>query len=245
MILAFAVLAFLPDKPSQATWLAPEEKEWLTGRLAAEANNQHCVQHLSLMGALSDKRILQMCLIFIISSTAGNAVGFFGPKLLLARSGNTWSNSYISLILTIPAIVGAIAMSLAASHSDRTGQRRMHVTIGYIIAGLAFLACVYAPTAQWVVVALAVNTLGERIGAGSYWALTTNLLGAKAAAGGIAMINSIGNLGGFFGPVLMGFLMKISGGSYAAGLTTAGCLMILSALLAMQMLKSHPTHTAE
>jgi ACS family tartrate transporter-like MFS transporter len=245
MLLAFAVLAFLPDKPSQAGWLAPEEKEWLSGRLAAEANNQHCVQHLTLKGGLSDPRILQMCLIFIISSTAGNAVGFFGPKLLQARSGGAWSNSYISLILTIPAIVGAIAMWVAATHSDRTGQRRMHVTIGYIIAGLAFLACVYAPTAWWVVAALAVNALGERIGAGSYWALTTNLLGAKAAAGGIALINSVGNLGGFFGPILMGFLMKITGGSYAAGLTTAGALMILSALLAMQLLKSHPTHAAE
>jgi ACS family tartrate transporter-like MFS transporter len=107
--------------------------------------------------------------------------------------------------------------------------------VGYCLGGLGFLACVFAPDAGWILVALSLNALGERIGAGSYWALTTNLMGARAAAGGIAFINSVGNLGGFFGPTLMGKLKSVTGGGYTAGLVTAAALMVLAALLALQL----------
>jgi ACS family tartrate transporter-like MFS transporter len=134
-------------------------------------------------------------------------------------------------------------MTLAAAHSDRTGRRRRHVILGYFVAGLGFLACVYAPTASWVVAALALNALGERCAAGSYWAVTTNLMGARAAAGGLALINSVGNLGGFFGPTLMGELKRSTGGGYAAGLVTAAGLMLLASLLAFR-LRRHPAATS-
>ncbi len=124
-------------------------------------------------------------------------------------------------------------MVLAARHSDRTGRRRMHVALGYGIAAVGYLMCVSAPTAWMVILALSVNALGERIGAGSYWALTTNLMGARAAAGGLAFINSVGNLGGFFGPILMGELKRRSDGGYALGLSMAAGLMLAASLLAL------------
>ena len=238
VLLGFVVLLVLPNSPAQASWLTQMEKDWITARLEEEARNEHRVQHLSFRVAFSDLRILHLCLIFIITSTAGNAVGFFGPQLVKDRSAGAWSDSFVAVILTVPAIVGAISMSLAASHSDRTGKRRRHVTLGYFVAGLGFLGCVFAPTASWTIFALSLNALGERIAAGSYWALTTNLMGARAAAGGIAFINSVGNLGGFFGPTLMGELKARTGGGYAAGLYTATALMlfatVLSALLRRQ-----------
>src|SRR2546430_2800674 len=116
-----------------------------------------------------------------------------------------------------------------------------YTTLFRSIAAVGFLGCVFAPSPWWIIAMLAVNTLGERIGAGSYWALTTNLLGARAAAGGIAMINSIGNLGGLFGPVIMGQLMERTGGGYSAGLYTAAGLMLLGAVLG-GLLRRHPTH---
>ncbi len=232
MLLGFVVLRVLPDRPAQAAWLTQEEKDGIAARLLEEAKDTRQVQHLSLRVALSEPRILHLCLIFILTATGGNAVGFFGPQLIKARSGGAWSDSFVASIGVIPAIVGAVAMLLAAAHSDRTGERRRHVTLGYFVAGLGFLACVYAPTAPWVLAALSLNALGERIAAGSYWALTSNLMGARAAAGGIALINSVGNLGGLFGPALMGELKQATHGGYAAGLYMAAGLYVAAALAA-------------
>lgn len=196
---------------------------------------------LTVIGASLEPRIRHMCLVMIVSSTASNAVGFFQPSLVMAKSGMVWSPSYVSTILAIPSIVGAIGMMAAAGHSDRTGLRRMHILLGYTVAAMGYLACVYAPSGWSAVAALSLFSLGERIGAGSYWALTTNLLGARAAASGIAMINSVGNLGGFIGPTIMGRLMVKMHGNYAAGLYMAAGLMLLSAVLGGMMCK-HPTH---
>jgi len=240
MLLAFAVLAYLPDNPAAARWLTDEERQWLAQRLAREAGHEHAVHHFTLRTALTEPRIRHLCLVFILSSTGGNAVGFFAPKLLKAASGNTWDDSFVSLMLVLPAIVGAIAIVSASAHSDRTGRRTGHVLVGYLIAGGGFLACAVAPGPWGIIGALAIFTLGERIAAGSYWALTTNLLGARAAAGGIAMINSIGNLGGFIGPKLMGWLVDRTGG-YTVGLYTAAGLMVCAAALGA-LLKRQPVY---
>lgn len=241
ILLAFVVFFVLPNEPAQARWLTDEEKSWLQARLAKEADHEHVVKKLTLMTALTEPRIRQLCLVFILSSTAGNSVTFFAPKLIKEASQGTWSDSLVALMLVIPAIAGAIAIYLASHHSDRTGRRTLHVVVGYLIAALGFVLCLFIPGPGGIITALAIYTLGERIGAGSYWALTTNLLGAGAAAGGIAMINSVGNLGGFLGPQLMGFLVDRWGG-YSIGLWTAAGLMAASAVLAATM-KRQPVHT--
>ncbi len=243
ILLGILVWFILPDKPSHAKWLSIDEKAWITSRLESESKNTQTVQDLTLRSAFSELRILHMCLVFILSATAGNAIGFFGPQLIQSKSGGLWSASYISTILVVPGIVGAIAMVSASGHSDRSGNRRVHILLGYSIAAVGFLACVYAPSAWTTVAALSLNALGERIGAGSYWAMTTNLLGARAAAGGIAMINSVGNLGGFIGPWVMGYLKTRSHGGYSDGLYMAAGLMLLSAILG-GMLRRHPVHTS-
>lgn len=237
MLLGVLVLKILPDTPAQANWLSPGEKQWIADRLAQDAKSEARVLHLTWRVALSEPRILSLCLIFLLTATGGNAIGFFGPQLIKSRSGGVWSDSFVATIGIIPACVGAIAMTLAATHSDRTGRRRLHVVLGYFIAGLGYLLCVFAPTAPVTILALSLNALGERIAAGSYWAVTSNLMGARAAAGGIAFINSVGNLGGFFGPILMGELKRQSHGGYAPGLYTAAGLMILGSLLAFRMLR--------
>jgi ACS family tartrate transporter-like MFS transporter len=237
VFIGLLVFKLLPDTPVQAKWLTSEEAQWITDRVASEAAGAERVQHLNWRVALSDHRIVMLCLIFILTSTAGNAVGFFGPQLLKARSGGAWSDPFVATVGVIPAIVGAVSMLLAAVHSDRTGRRRLHVVLGYFVGGLGFLLCLFAPSAPLTLAALALTSLGERAAAGSYWAVTTNLMGARAAAGGIAFINSVGNLGGFFGPVLMGELKERSGGSYAPGIATAALLMVCASLLAYAMLR--------
>ena len=239
LLFGLVVWRVLPDSPAQANWLTQAEKDAIADGLAHDAGDTGRMQHLSFRAALADPRLLLMCLIFILTATGGNAIGFFGPQLIKSRSGGLWSDSYVATILTLPAIVGAIAMTLAAAHSDKTGLRRQHVVIGYAIAALGFVCCVYAPTAPLTLLALSLNALGERIAAGSYWAMTSNLLGVRAAAGGIAFINSVGNLGGFFGPPLMAELKRVTHGGYAAGLWAAALLVFLGAALAL-FLRSAP-----
>jgi ACS family tartrate transporter-like MFS transporter len=228
-LLGFVVFRALPNGPNDAQWLSNEEKSWISASMKRDAEREQQIHHLTLRTALTEPRILILCLIFFITSTGGNAIGFFGPQLIKARSHGLWSDSMVTAVNIIPAIVGAIAMVIAAGHSDRSGNRRYHVAIGYLIAGIAFIACVSAPTAWWVIAAFSLNALGERIAAGSYWAVTSNLLGARAAAGGIAMINSVGNLGGFVGPTLMGEIKKRANGGFGPGLYTAGFLVITGA----------------
>ena len=239
ILLSVAVWKLLPDRPADTRWLTDDEKAWIQERLAKEDLNKERVHHSSLLASLSDPRVLHLCLIFILAATAGNAVGSFTPQMIKARSGGLWSNSFVSTIGIIPGIVGAIAMMFGAWHSDKSGKRRHHVVIGYFIGGLGFLACVYAPTAPFVLVGLSIYALGERIAAGSYWAMTTSLMGAKAAAGGIAFINSVGNLGGFFGPNIMGFLLDKTHGSYTAGLWFATGVMVLTSIVSF-LLRRHP-----
>lgn len=242
IVLAFVVLGLLPDSPARTHWLSDEEKAWIAESLAREESTGEQVKHLSFRVALSEPRILHLCLIFILTATAGNAVGFFGPELLKFRSGGAWSDSFVATMGIVPGVIGALAMGFSAAHSDRTGSRRGHVVIGYAVAGVGFLACVFAPTAALTLVALSLNVLGERSAAGSYWALTTNLMGARAAAGGIAFINSVGNLGGFFGPVIMGELKSRTHGGYTAGLYTAAGLFFAAAFAAYLLRRDRPVH---
>ena len=235
ILLGFVVWGVLPNGPDGAKWLSQEEKSWLTNRLITEASNDQRVHHLSFKVALSDPRIRQLCLIFIVTSTGLNAVNLYGPKIILAWSQGTWSPASAAKILVIPGIVGAIGMMIGAAHSDRTGRRRAHVTLGYFVAGLGFLALIFAQNPWWIAAALSLNVLGERIAAGSYWALTTNLMGAKAAAGGIAFINSVGNLGGFIGPVMMDRVRGVTHGQYTPGILMAAGLMFLGAFFCYRL----------
>lgn len=232
MLLSIWVWKFLPDEPDDAKWLTVPEKNWLANRMASDARTEKRMEHFTWRMAVADPRILFLCFIFILSSTAGNAIGFFGPQMVKAFSGGLWSDPKVATLLAIPALVGAIAMNVAARHSDRTGKRRAHVVLGYGIAGLGFLLCISAPNAWGVIAALSLTALGERIGAGSYWAITTNLMGARAAAGGLAFINSVGNMGGFFGPILMGKIKDNTGGGYTWGLAMASGLMVFAAFMA-------------
>jgi MFS transporter, ACS family, tartrate transporter len=235
--LSIAVWKLLPDSPKEAPWMTEAEKAWLAERLRLDALEHPRIEHLTWKQALREPRIIHLCIIFIVSSTAINILNFFGPKIIKFGSGNLWDDSSVALINSVPAIVGAIAMLTAAKHSDKTGQRRMHVFVGYGIAALGFLMCALMPTTPGIILAMCVVVLGERVAAGSYWAVTTNLLGGAAAAGGLAFINSVGNLGGFIGPKIMGELATRNNNSFVPGLFLASALMVWASLHAFFTLK--------
>ena len=238
IVLSIVTFRTLPDRPDHAEWLTQSEKSRLADTMRKDAQRLEQVEHFSLRSVFTEPRIAQLCAIFLITSIGGNAVGAFSSLYIKARSH--WSDPMVATVGIIPAIVGAIAMSFASGHSDRTGHRRAHIVLGYLTAGLAYLACIHAPSAWFVVAAFALNSFGERIAAGSYWAVTANTLGLRAAAGGIAMINSIGNLGGFIGPRIMGELKQHTG-SYTPGINMAAALVIAGAMISLLLPKPSKT----
>lgn len=228
-LLGFVVLAYMTDKPEHAGWLRPEEREWLIRKLAAEKAHREQFHHMTLLQALSYPRVRHLSLLFFLNILSGSGLGFFGNLVLKQRSG--WSDQQVLWISALPACVGAVSLLLSAAHSDRTGERRLHVTIGLAVGalGIAMVAATRSPVLT--LAAFCVIQIGMNAQNGPFWALTSGFLSGAAAAGGIAFINSVGNSGSFFGPLLMGWL-KDRTGHYEPCLYLLSGTLLLGALVA-------------
>ena len=228
-LLGFAVLYYMTDKPENAHWLLPEEREWLLRTLAREQTHRQKFHHMSLGQALRYPRVLHLSALFFLNIFSGSGLGVFSNLIVQQRTH--WSDQKILLVGTLPAIIGAIAMMLAAAHSDRTHERRLHTAWGLLVAALGIVLAAVTRSPTMIITALCVVSIGMAIFNGPFWALTTGFLSGAAAAGGIAFINSVGNSGSFFGPTLMGYL-KTHTSAYEIGLYLLAGTFVLGAITA-------------
>ncbi len=230
--LGFVVLFYMTDKPEKAHWLEDAERAWLLKTLAREQTHRQKYHHMSIGQALRYPRVLHLCALFFIIIFSGAGLGFFQQLLLQQRS--TWSNTFILNIGVIPALINGITLLAVAIHSDRTRERRWYVVIGTIIcaAGVAMVAETRSPV--WTMVGLCIVAIGGAAWTGPFWALTTGFLSGAAAAGGIAFINSVGNMGSFFSPILMGKL-KDATHNYELGLFLLAGSYIVAAIVAFRL----------
>jgi MFS transporter, ACS family, tartrate transporter len=231
IVLGLVVLKFLTDSPSQAQWLRPEERQWLIAKLEAEtgikkAQSGHAA---GAMAALRDARVLALALIYFGTSAGLYTLGLWVP-LIIRQFGFTPLET--GLLSGIPSVVAVIAMILWAKHSDKTEERTWHVVIPCVLGCIGFIFAGQANTALFVVIALVVVNIGISAAKAPLWAMPSVFLSGAGAAAGIAMINSIGNLGGFVGPFLIGWLKGVTG-SFAAGLYVVGATLALSALITL------------
>lgn len=230
-LLGFVALRYLTDRPEKAEWLSGEEKAWLIARLATERKErEETHQHLSLTDAIKSPRLMHFAAIFFLYVSAGYGVTFFVPQIYKAQT--TWDSQTIALVAALPGIAGAIAMLLSAAHSDRTGERKYHVAFGAGLAALGVVGVALSPQPYLTFTFLVLAEFGRGIVQGPFWAMPTSLLSGAAAAGGIAVINSVGNLGGFAGPYAMGWL-KDKTNSYQTGLFLLASLLVGAAILAV------------
>jgi ACS family tartrate transporter-like MFS transporter len=231
-LLGFVVLFYLTDRPEQAHWLTEEEKACLATRLNRERALQERRRHLSLLQAFADPRVILLSVIYFSLQ-----IGFYGfnmwlPQIIKAFHG--LSSLQAGLLSALPYVMAAIAMMVVGASSDRTGERRRHLA-GAAFVGAAGMACsAFLHTPVLGVIALSVAALGMWSTLGPFWASPSTFLTGAAAAGGIAMINSIGNLGGFVGPYLMG-AMKDATHTYTAGLLTLTLGILVAAILALTL----------
>jgi ACS family tartrate transporter-like MFS transporter len=243
VLLAPVVLVVLTDRPAVATWLAADERAWLEGQLESERRAIEGTRKQTLFQALTDRRVLGLSMIYLTIVTATYGITFFLPLIV---KGHGLSDLATGLATAIPYTIGTIGMVLWAASSDRRHERRWHFFVASIVAGIGLIAAGLSTGLVAALAAMSVATVGLYGSKPAFWPLPSTFLSGTAAAGGIAMVNSIGNLGGFLGPYIVGWI-KDSTQSYAAGLYfLAGCAFAsgLIALAVVQPAKSLPERQA-
>ncbi len=230
-VLGFVVLRHLTDNPSKATWLLAEERDWLIAKLREEslARVSHGGHTSGALSALKDPRVLALSLIYFGTSAGLYTLGLWAP-LIIREFGFT--SFQTGLLNGIPSLVAVLAMILWAKHSDRTGERTWHVIIPCTLACVGFIFAGQATSALLIISALVVVNIGISAAKAPLWAMPSVFLSGAGAAAGIAMINSLGNLGGFVGPAVIGWL-KNETGSYAAGLYVVAATLAVSSIVTL------------
>jgi len=223
---------YLTDWPRQAKWLPDDEREWITGELEREKRAKEEARHYSMWQALRNREVLLLTLAYFFIVTSQYGFNVWIPTIVKSMSGA--SNFTVTLIAALPYTAALIALLVVGWSSDRTQERRWHTAGSMLVAGAGFLLSVLSQGNSTLEVAMFCLA-----GAGMYgylpgfWALPTSFLSGTAAAASIGLINSIGNLGGFVGPYLVGYLSNRTG-SFRGGLM---CLSV-SAVLAAGMILS-------
>jgi MFS transporter, ACS family, tartrate transporter len=229
VLLGFVVLAFLTDRPEKAKWLADDERRWLVETMNVETTSKAATSKHSIWRGLADPRVLALALIYFGTSAGLYTLGVWAPQIIKQFG---LSSLQVGFLNALPASAAVVAMVLWARHSDRTGERTWHVVLACLLAaaGLAFAGL--ATGVVTVLVALALVNIGISSAKPPLWSMPTLFLSGPAAAAGIATINSIGNLGGFVGPAMIGWI-KDQTGSFVGGLYCVAGLLVLSAVLTL------------
>jgi ACS family tartrate transporter-like MFS transporter len=234
VLLGVAVLFYLTDRPEAATWLADDQRAWLVAEMNAErAAKQPSARH-SLLSGLADARVLALALIYFGTSAGLYTLGIWAPQII---KGLGLSTMTVGLLNAVPPTAAVVAMVLWARHSDRTGERTWHVVIACLAASLGLVLAGGASSVVGVVAALSLVNVGISSAKPPLWAMPTMFLSGPAAAVGIATINAIGNLGGFVGPWVIGWI-KDRTGSFAGGLYFVAGLLVLSAILTLAVARA-------
>jgi MFS transporter, ACS family, tartrate transporter len=229
LLLSVVVLFFLTDRPADAGWLSEDERRWLTDRLATEERQREAARHYSVLQALLNPRVLALSLVYFGAVAANYGLSFFLPQIVKAFG---MSNLETGFVAAIPYAVGVVGIVWWGRHSDAKLERRFHTGFAIFVAaaGLTVAAFLNDPAAKMV--AFSVAGFGIFGCLPVFWTLPTAFLSGAAAAGGIAIINSIGNLAGFVGPSVMG-MIKDSTGSFTDGLLVLAGVAVVAVIIVL------------
>ena len=220
---------YLVDSPSLAPWLPPEQKRWLLQTLDREHDE---TLKAPGAGALQFWPIFILTLVYFGLNTVSYGISLWLPNLIKSLSG--MSNLKIGVLSAIPYIAAAVAMVIVGLHSDRTGERRWHTAAPALAGACALAMAAHSHSVSGMVAFISVAVLSVFSMMGPFWAMPTALMSGTAAAAGIAVINSVGNLGGFFGPYMIG-VVRNSTGSFKGGLLVVASALALSGCLAVTL----------
>jgi MFS transporter, ACS family, tartrate transporter len=227
VLLGIVTWFYLTDRPEKADWLNVEQKVWLASKLQAENVAKQAVEHLSLGRALSSGKVMTLSLIYFGYVGAVYGMQFWLPQIVKAFG---LTNAQTGFVTAIPYLFGAIAMILWARHSDATRERVAHVGGPLLLTALALGVSSYTTDPTTTMIVLTVAAIGMFCTFAVFWTLPTAWLSGTGAAGAIALINSIGNLAGFGGPYLIGWVKEATGNT-STGLLVLSLLPLAAGLL--------------
>jgi MFS transporter, ACS family, tartrate transporter len=230
MLLGATVFWALSDSPREAGWLKGEERAWLLERLALEQQAESSLRKENLWEVLVSPRIWMLSLVYFGVSTTMYGVTLWMPSVIRSLSGLSYFLT--GVVSALPFLVTAIAMVLVGMRSDRTGERRWHTAIPAFVGAAALVAAGYGSSTVVVVACIGLGMACAESMVGPFWAMATSRMAGLSAAAGIAVINSLANLGGYFGPDIIGFFRKANGG-FRGGLLAIGATLALSGGIAL------------
>jgi len=204
VFLGFITFAYLPDGPKEAKWLNAEEKTWIADTLHRERMQAASVGQHSVGEALGSGRVWTFAIIYFSIIMSFYGVTFWLPQIVKALSG--MSNLAVGFITAVPWIGATIGMVLLSKSSDASGERRWHVALSAVGGAIGLIGAGLSHNPVIEVAALSLAAAGIWGTLGPFWALSSESLAGAGAAAGIALINSVGNLGGFLGPYLIGWI---------------------------------------
>jgi ACS family tartrate transporter-like MFS transporter len=236
VVLGIATLFYLTDKPEQATWLPDTQRRWLLDTLARERDERaHRMKEHGTHGLASmlSPKVWQLCAIYFLQALVTYGLFLWLPKILSDVSG--FKGMQLSVITMVPFLAALVGMVLIGNHSDRTGERKWHAAGCSLSAAIGIgLAAFAQHSTLLIVLAFTLSQIGQRSILSVFWAIPPMFLGGTAAAASIALINSIGNLGGWVGPTVVGWL-RTGRQDYTAGLLALAAALLLQALLIMAL----------
>jgi len=227
VVLAFGVLVWMTERPTVAKWLTPEERNWLDAELTQERRKIESAGHVSLLQSFTDLRVVALSLIYFTGVTASYGIVFFMPQII---KGLGLTNMMTGLVTAIPYTIGTIGLIAWGYSSDRHNERRWHLIVATTLAAIGILAAGWFSQSYLAVVAMSVAVVGIYGSRPSFWPMPSLFLTGAAAAAGMAFINSIGNLGGYVGPFIVGWI-KDSTKSFEMALYFLAACALLSAVI--------------
>lgn len=229
LILGVAVFFYLPDRPADARWLEADERAWLVHRLEAERARRHAAHDYSVREALLNPRVILLSLVYFGAVATNYGLSFFLPQIVKSFG---LSNLMTGMVAALPYVVGLLGIVLWAQHSDRKAERRLHTAFPLFVAAAGIAISTTVDGLAFKMMALSIAGFGIFSCLPVFWTLPTAFLSGAAAAGGIALINAIGNLAGFAGPYAMGWIKDWTG-SYTGGLLTLSAMGLLGMMLVL------------
>lgn len=221
---------YLTDRPQQASWLSDEERAWLVDEMDHEHGQTAQRYHYPLKRALTNPRVLALSFVYFGTVYGLYALSFFLPTIIRGFATTfetTYSVMQVGLITAIPFAFGAAAMVLWSRHSDRTRERVWHVALPLFVGGVTIPIALYLGSPFLTMAAVTVCCMCICSTLPTFWPLPTMFLSGAAAAGGIALVNTIGNSAGFAAPYITGWLKDLTG-SQNAGMWVIGVIMVLA-----------------
>jgi D-galactonate transporter len=238
IVLGITTLFFLTDSPAAAKWLSTEERSYLDATIRAEANDVVRRGHVSLRHALLHPRVWQLSLLSFTLLVGMYSISFWLPQIVKSFSGR--DNVEVALLSAIPYIAAAIAMVVVGAHSDRKQERCVHIALAAVAGAVGLAVSTLVHTSIPGLIGLSLAAIGIFSAIPVFWSLPTAFLSGTAAAGGIALINSLGNLGGFIGPYLIGRLRDATG-DFTGSLLAVAVLLVGGAALAVSLRRLPPS----